>query len=528
MFDKLFRKLNYLKLGSSPTSSENITTQQEISESIDAVKNQLNATFFDCSDFAIREIEAGKVKMILAFMDGIVKQDSINANILKPLLTELKLTGLDEKMDSKNAFEILTKNLLSESRIRTNYDFSQSIDAILTGDTVLFIDGNNKALQFDTKGFESRGVTEPQTEAVVRGPREGFTETLRVNTALLRRKIKTPDLKLERIIVGRQTQTEICIAYIKGIANDDVISTVKARLEKIDTDAILESGYIEEFIEDSPLSLFPTIGNSEKPDIVAAKLLEGRVAIICDGTPFVLTVPYLFIESIQASEDYYSRSFYSSFIRWIRVLALFITTLVPALYVAIICFHQDMIPSELFITISASREGIPFSPLVESLLMVITFELLREAGVRMPKAVGDAVSIVGALVLGQASVEAGLVSNLMVIVIAITAITGFVITPMAGIVPIIRICLLLSANILGLMGIALTFVAIYVHACSLWSFGVPYMAPVSPLYGMDLKDAFIRVPVWAMLKRPKALTERNKDSSTFRMKVDFKKRIKNE
>ncbi len=530
MFRTLIRKFNYLKLNSLNNSSiKNTPKKEEIPKSIKEIKNKLNQTFSECNDFITRELEIGEkreIKVIIAYIDGLVEKKMVDTEIIKPILIDSRLTKLNQEFNKKTTIEILKENIISISGLNEVDDFNESIQSILSGDTMTYIDGNKKALKADTRGFEFRGVEEPDTESVVRGPREGYTESIRINTALLRRKVKNANLKFESLKLGKQTNTDVMVCYIKGIAHDDVVETVKRRLKKINTDAILESGYIEEFIEDAPLSIFPTVGNTEKPDITAAKILEGRVAILCDGTPFVLTVPYLFVESIQASEDYYSRFISSSFLRLIRILALASSTLTPAIYVALLCFHQDIIPAKLMITIVSSREGVPFSAFIEAALMIIAFELLREAGVRMPRQIGQAVSIVGALVLGQSAVEAGLISSMMVIVIAVTAITSFIVSSMDRTIPFLRFALLIGANVIGFMGIFLVSEVILIYMCSLRSFGVPYLAPFSPLNGMDLKDTFIRVPVWAMLKRPKALTE-NKDGgeqSGYRMKVNYRKK----
>ncbi|MDK2810279.1 MAG: spore germination protein [Petroclostridium sp.] len=531
MFRKISRTFNYLKLKSLNDKNLKLKNNSNIIENIPGfiqdVKKKLQQIFADCSDFALREVVLGEelqIKIIVAFIDGLVNKQLLNSDIFKPLMIESRIANLNKAFSSNTIIHILKENLLSTYQLEEIKDFKQTVDAILSGDTIIYIDGKTTALKVETRGWEARGIEEPDTESVVRGPREGFTETLRTNTSLLRRKVKNPNLKFEMITLGEQTNTPVCICYIKGIANEEIIETVRRRLKKIKTDAILESGYIEEFIEDAPFSLFPTIGNSEKPDVVAAKLLEGRVAIFCDGTPFVLTVPYLFIESIQASEDYYSRSYFSSMVRWFRILAFLIATTLPASYVALIAFHQDVIPFKLLLTMAASREGIPFSPFTEAFIMGIAFELLREAGVRMPRPIGQAVSIVGALVLGESAVRAGLVSNPMVIVTAITAISSFIIPPLGGAMPFFRIIMLIAANILGFMGLALTTAACVIHMCTLRSFGVPYMAPFAPLSGSDLKDTLVRVPIWAMVTRPRSLTWENTDKTKYRMKINFRKK----
>jgi spore germination protein KA len=520
-----------------PTNTDNTTEKLEnentalgkqvhkIPKSIDIIKSNLKYIFSDCSDFVYREIELkeSKIRIIIAYTDGLVDHKMVNMDILRPLTVELRLSSLSSEINKDNIINILKKHLLCVSDIQEVSDYKLSIQSILSGYVLLYIDGKETVLRAAAQAWESRSVGPPDTESVVRGPREGFVETLGVNISLIRRKIKNTNLKFENIVLGEQTNTTVCICYIKGIVDDKIIETVRIRLNRIKTDAILESGYIEEFIEDHPFSIFPTIGNTEKPDIAAAKILEGRVAILCDGTPFVLTVPYLFIEPLQSSEDYYSRTFFASLIRILRLLALLISITLPALYVALVAFHPNVIPFKLLLTMAASKEGIPFSPIIESFVMIVAFEILREAGVRMPRPVGQAVSIVGALVLGEAAVKSGLVSNPMVIITSLTAITSFIVPPLGGTVPILRVFVLIAANILGYMGITIAGIAVIIHLSSLSSFGVPYLSPMSPMQLSDLKDTLIRVPMWAMFMRPKSIIRNG--SNKKRMKINIRKKV---
>jgi len=520
MFRKIYRKIICRDLKSQTDEKTTGGTKEPIPDSLGQVKQRLAEVFSCCADFATREVESGcGAVLLVAYIKGLAQNDAIDRSVIKPLLSAGK-SGSAERINRADAIEMLRDHVLISCEVEEYDALSDIINQMLLGKTAVFADGSRRALAASTTGFEARGVEQPDTNVVVRGPREGFTEVLTTNLSLLRRKIRNPELKFEMIKLGSRTNTAVCISYINNLVNGETVQTVRDRLNKINMDSILESGYIEEMIEDAPLSIFATVGNAEKPDIVAAKLLEGRVAILCDGTPFVLTVPYLFIETIQVSEDYYSRPYYSSFVRLLRLVALIITTVVPALYVALISFHQDMLPTELMIRIGASREGLPFSAFVESLMMVVIFELLREAGVRMPKSVGQAVNIVGALVIGQAAVDAGLVSDIMVIIIAITAISSFIVNPMTGATTLVRIAMLAAASLLGLMGIGLAVTAIFTHMCSLSSFGVPYMSPVSPLTVSDLKDTIVRAPLWAMLKRPKV----NRMQDEYRMQSDKGKR----
>lgn len=529
MFKKLLRDY-YLHQQNKKNVSQSKSSPQEklapISKNILEIKKRLREIFTDCSDFVLRELELGYdsgIRILVAYTDGLVDKQHLSANILKPLMIEARKVELSIPIEQNKIIDILKENLLTTCELEDTQDFDECIDIILSGDTAIFIEGASIAFKACSKGGESRAVEQPDTETTVRGPKEGFTESLRTNTALIRRKIKTSHLKFELIQLGEYTKTDICICYLKGIADEQIINTVKGRLKAIKIDGILESGYLEEFIEDAPCSIFPTVGNSERPDKVAGKILEGRVAILCDGTPVVLTVPYLFIEALQSAEDYYASAAIATLFRLIRFMSLVVTILLPPLYVALLVFHPDVIPFKLLITISASREGIPFPPFQEALFMGIAFELLREAGVRMPRSIGQAVSIVGALILGEAAVQAGLASNPMVLITALTGIASFILPPLVGALSIARLLLLISANILGLLGILLTLGALYIYLCSLRTFGVPYMAPFSPLILSDLKDTFIRLPWWTMVKRPRLLMWHQKHG-LYRTEPQFKKR----
>ncbi|MBS4539262.1 spore germination protein [Clostridium sp. D2Q-11] len=465
----------------------------------------------------MRRVKFNNRILLVTYFDGLADTQNISKEVIQPLMMDDKKTNPDNYI-----IEEIKEKYLYSAEIGDSKYIENCIDSLVSGDTVVFVEGVSEAILVGSKGFEVRKIDTPDTETTIRGSKEGFNESLRTNITLIRRRIKNPNLVFESMKLGKQTNTEICIAYINGIVNEDILKTVKRRIKKVDVDAILESGYIEDFIQDSTFSLFPTVGNNEKPDIVASKLLEGRVAIITDGTPFVLTVPYLFIESLQTSEDYYSRSILSMIIRILRFSALLISILLPALYVAGVNFHKDFIPFELLLSISASREGIPFSPLTESILMLTAFEFLKEAGVRMPRPSGQAVSIVGALILGEAAVNAGFVSNPMIIVVALTAITSFLALPISAALPIMRLVFLLSANVVGFLGILFILLLFLIHLCSLRSFGVPYLTPISPLITKDLKDSFIKAPMWMMFTRPKSIIS-NQDKY-YRMKINHIKK----
>ena len=502
MFNYIQKMLRYLKLKS--LENEEAEVRQDgasgFSEDLESNLDLLRNIIAESSDLIIRRFTIGKrVRAAVIFIDGMTDKHMLSETILKPLM----LFSADERLPETIDAEFLETALLIAGSVDAIRSVNESIDLLLTGDTILLTDGSAEAISVCLRGWEARSVEEPKTESVVRGPREGFNETLRVNTSLLRRKIKNPDLKFETIILGERTHTEVCIAYLQGLAKPELIEEIKRRLGKIKIDAVLESGYIEQLIEDAPYSIFSTVGNSEKPDKVAAKLLEGRAAILVDGSPFVLTVPCLFIESFQSVEDYYSRPFFASVIRMLRFIAFFISILAPALYVALSTFHQELIPTPLLLSMAASHEGVPFPASLEALVMLLFFEILREAGVRLPRPIGQAVSIVGALVIGDAAVSAGLIGALMVIVVAVTAVSSFTVPAQTDSGSIIRLVLLLLASFMGGFGIAIGLFAMIIHMAGIKSFGEPYLLPIAPFDRSGFKDTFVRAPLWTMKKRPK-------------------------
>lgn len=510
------RKLAYYKLNkeNSKVNDEN-KPKSLLERDIETNITKFKIKFNEMPDVTVRQFEIGyenKIQCAIIFLQGMVDKKIVNESILKPLLYDSFLKQESQKIMPKNINSIdwFIKNIISIDNVSKSKDFDKTVIKCLSGYTIMLIDSYDEAILLDTKGWEGRSVEEPKTESVVRGPREGFTESIYTNTQLLRRKIKNTNLKLENMTLGVQSNTEVSIAYIKGIANTDIVEELRKRLNRIKIDAILESEYVEEFIEDAPYSLFPTVAHSEKPDVIAAKLLEGRIAIFVDGTPFVMTVPMFFIENFQVSEDYYSRPYYTSFLRILRFISYLIALLGPCIYVALTSFHQELIPTPLLITMLGASEGTPFPTILETLGMMITFEILKEAGVRLPRAIGQAISIVGALVIGEAAVSAGFIAAQLVIVVAITAICSFVIPEQVDSITVLRLILIIISGILGGYGIIVSLIWMYIYLCSLRSFGMPYMSPIAPFNLKDMKDFFIRVPIWMMNNRPKLMTENQK------------------
>ncbi|HEX7065915.1 MAG TPA: spore germination protein, partial [Bacillales bacterium] len=399
--------------------------QREVSsslyEDLSANLKKIKKTLGKSEDIVVREwtIEGEDTTMRVAaiYMSGLVDEQLVNDFVSKSLPSEApRERGISPFLEHRGP---------SAEKLKVLDQWDSLINAILSGDTILLADGSTEVVSGDTKGGKTRNISQPNTQLVIRGPQEAFNETISTNIALIRRRIKSPNLRLEAMKIGKVTQTEISLMYIEGIVNTKVLKEVKRRLSEIKIDGILESGYIEQLIQDQTLTPFPTIYNTERPDVVVGNLLEGRVAILVDGTPFVLVVPAVFVQFFQSPADYYQHFLIASFLRLLRLLAFLFTMLIPAMYIALTTFHQEMIPTTLVISLAAQHEGVPFPAFVEAMLMAITFEILREAGIRMPRAVGQAVSIVGALVLGEAAVQAGIISAAMVIVVSLTGIASF-------------------------------------------------------------------------------------------------------
>ncbi|RKO66482.1 spore germination protein [Desulfofundulus salinus] len=474
---------------------------------------QIKAILDKCSDVIYREfvfVQNEQIRLALIYTDGLADKGQVSDQIMRALALEVAMAVPGQEITKARALEFIKQRGLCIHQIKETDKLQDIIHAILSGDTVLLVDGHTSAIINGARGWEGRSITDPEAEPTVRGSRESFVETLRVNTSLIRRRIKSPNLKIEILRLGEVTNTDVAIAYIEGIANEKLVAEVKSRLERIKVDAVLESGYIEELIEDNPLSPFPTVNHTEKPDKVAAMLLEGRVAILVDGTPFALTVPNLFIEYLHASEDYYERFLFASAVRLIRFLSMIISLTLPALYIAVVSFHHELLPTTLLLSVAAQREAVPFPVFIEVVVMEITFEILREAGIRLPRPIGQAVSIVGALVIGEAAVRAGLVAAATVIVVAFTGIASFTFFYSASIAfRLLRFTMMLLSATLGLFGLISGLAIIGIHLCTLRSFGVPYLSPVVPTTGVDLKDVAFRAPLWSMFSRPRLIARQD-------------------
>lgn len=458
--------------------------------------------------FKIRSVPDQNVAVI--FIDGLVDKEHVGNFIIERMMNDDSLPKNNGLSSASALFTRIKEQIISVAEVEETKEWKKTIQALVSGKTILFLDGWDQVMICPLKGGASRAISEPSSEQTIRGPQESFVESLHTNVALIRRRIKSANLWVESVKIGDITETEVAIMHLKGIANEKILSELKERLQKVEVDELIGTNTIEEWIRDGPKSVWPTIYNTQRPDVVMGELMEGRIAVLVDGTPNTLILPATFIEFFQTAEDYYMHWSIASLLRILRLVGIASTLLFPSLYIAFLSFHPDLIPTPLLISLTAQRQEVPFPLFIEVLLLELTFEFLREAGLRMPKQVGQAVSIVGALVLGEAAVSAGIVASASVIVVAATAIASFTISnhSMIDAVRILRFGMIILASSLGLYGIGLGLIVLIAHMNSLRSFGVPYLAPFAPLILTDLKDTFIRVPKPLMSTRPRLISQK--------------------
>lgn len=487
---------------------EILPSSKSLEDNIKTVKEILKG----CGDVVYKEFMVGKEQnqpLTLVYIDGMTDNSIIIGSILNPLMVYAREIPPETPKVAEKLYELVRYGTISTGEVEETTNINEAILSILIGDSALFIDGVDKIIILGVKGWPVRSVEEPTTEPVIRGPRDGFVETFRMNTALVRRRIRDPKLKLKQMKIGKRSHTDVGVFYIEDIAKKQLIDEVVKRLEAIDIDAVLDSGYIEQFIEDNPYSPFPQIATTERPDEVAGELYEGRVVILVDNSPFALIIPTTINSLFQSPEDYYDRWIISSVLRVIRFTASLLALVMPSLYVVFTSYHTGILPTKLVLSIAASREGVPFPAIVEAFIMEFTLELLREAGLRLPSAIGNTIGIVGGLIIGEAAVRAGIVSPIMVIIVAITAIASFA-NPSYNLsvgFRLLRFTLIAASGILGLYGLVLGLILILVHLVRLKSFNEPYLTPFVAVNWSDYKDTIYRAPLYKMVKRPIRISE---------------------
>ena len=493
------------KIGKWNEPFESCKFSSSLDENIAAIKK----LFCDVDIVRYKIINEGvkdSLRYFLVFFDGMVNGEIINDNIVTPLMA-VHVNATDSPIDK------LIDSVVQVGESTKIDTFKQVIQSVTYGDTVLFAEGCNHAAAFNTKQFTLRSVSEPDNEKVLSGPREGFTESLMQNLSQIVRRVRTHELKARMLSLGKRTNTAVCVCYLDSLADKSILAELFRRLDNIDIDGVLDENYITELIRDHPYTPFRATGYTERPDVVIGKLLEGRIAIFVDGTPVVLTIPYLFIENFQSNEDYYFNFYYTSFARLLRIIAFLLTIAVPGLYIAVVAFHHEMAPLQLLLRITLERQGVPLPAAAEAVIMLGVFDILRETGVRMPSNIGQALSIVGALVIGQAAVEASLVAAPMIIVVAATGITSLLVPKLNAPIIYWRIILLVLSSAFGFFGLSVGLALLLIHINNLSSFGVEQISLKGSFKFQDSKDIFIRASWQTMRNRPERLS-RNKVRQT--------------
>lgn len=470
-----------------------------LAESIDHMQLELG----NSPDLKIRQIQIGGSRHLQAaaiHLSGLADTTAVNEFVVGSLLDNTEGLVTEAAEGGRDLPDLILSRALEIGEADIKEEWNDIMLAVLSGDTAILLEGSTVAIICESRGGEWRSVSEPTSQLVVRGPKDGFVESVATNISLIRRRIRSPKLRLEYMKIGSETQTHVALMYVKGFADESLVEEVRTRLKKISIDEMLESGFLEELIQDKTFTPFPTIYNTERPDVAAANLLEGRVVIIVDGTPFVLILPAVFTQFFQSAEDYSQRFDIAILMRLVRYMSFIVLLLGPSVFIALTTYHYEMIPTTLLINLLTQRENVPFPAFVEALLMEFAFEILREAGVRMPRVIGQTVSVVGALILGSAVVEAGIITPIMVIVVALTGIASFAIPAynmsIAG--RIIRFGFLLLASMFGFYGITLGLIVLVAHMNSLRSFGIPYLSPFVPMSMKGQKDTILRLPLWLM------------------------------
>lgn len=497
--------------GSSPSSQSNLETssysEQDAkvnqNQSIDVLLKDIEKSFSSSEDLMTHWVEmpADKSKVALIFLDSIIDKQKLQDLILNPLFE------LDKDIDLHTFETVINIDFKKQS------DFAKIQELLLQSYTLIFTKDTTCYFSVFTPVKTERDIKEPDNEAVIRGSHEGFIESMSTNIALIRKRLKSPKLVVKYLQVGKETHTNVAMLYMSDIANPDVLHEIERRINSIEADSVMTPGNIEESIEDKTFSLFPQTLSTERPDRVAANLMEGRVALLYDSSPTVNLAPVNFFVFYQTPDDYNKRWMLGSFYRLIRLLSFYIAIGLPAFYIAIVSFHFEVIPSALILLMKSSLENIPYPPLFEALVMELTIELIREAAIRLPTRIGSTIAIVGGLVIGDAVVKAGLISNLMIIVVATTAIAAYTVpsNEMSLAVRLLRFPFMVAAATFGFLGIVFGLILMFFHLCRLYSFGTPYLAPLAPFKIGDLKDTIIRLPFLKMNSRPSDIKPIKKD-----------------
>ncbi len=473
--------------------------KKDLRKNVEYIKSRLG----DSSELVCKEITTPKCSMAVLYLMGLNDTEKLSKFVIEPL------SKINQKIDKLST---LTSSIITLGETETEGDNNKIVSAVLKGKAVLIVNGFDKCIILAVDSYKERSIAEPPTSTVLKGPRAGFVENLKTNLSVIRKILATPKLKTKSMEVGKYTQTQVSILYIDDIVDHEIVEMVTKKIQEIDIDGVIDSFYISAYLEDRKNSMFRQVGNSEKPDVIVSKLLEGRVAIVVDGSPMVLTVPYIYMEDIQSGDDYYSNHSRATFIRWIRMMAIFITLLAPSLYIAVVLHHNKAIPLKFLISIVNSTKGLPLTPFAEILFVLLLFEILYEASVRMPKYLGLALSIVGALILGDTAVKAGLISPPAVMIVAVSGLTIYCVPEQAPQLYLLRMLFTLAGGFLGFYGITALMIFLVLYLCDFDSYKSAYLAPIAPFVENDIKDMLYKTDLVNMNTRPKSIANNRKNT----------------
>ncbi|MDR1939742.1 MAG: spore germination protein [Clostridiales bacterium] len=486
---------------------------------IDGLRARLEEAFHRTDDLNFKEFYAGGKPVCICYIDGLIDKLSVERNVIDALIKSRLQGGADNNADGQGQgktgeavtsyFDVLKAHISAADETATETDFEKLVKKIADGDVALFIGGAGEYYLFSIRSNPSRAISEPPTSTVLKGPREGFTEDMKINTALLRKRLRSRDFVVETIKVGRYTSTGVSLVYISSIADPNIVEKVRKRLKEIDVDGVIDSSYLAEFLKERKYSMLKQIGVSEKPDIVTAKLLEGRVAVVSDGSPIVLTIPFILIEDLQDSADYYKNDARSFFIRMIRIIGEILALLLPGFYVAVLTRHYQLLPMNFLISVINSVNELPFTVEIEMIFVLLIFEILNEASVRMPRYIGMSLSLIGAIILGDTAVKAGLISSPTVLIAAMSNIGIYCIPDEISSFSIFRLALVLASSLFGFFGLILCALAMTAYMLTYDSYGAPYLAPFAPYIREDIKDSIDKQSLLNLKKRPESIPHQN-------------------
>lgn len=478
---------------------------------VDAVKtlNEIKRKLHDSGDVKSRTVQFFGTQISLCYIAPITDNELLNNTLIYPLI------NFSDEIKGKDIVDILYDKVLANQEVTIFTDLQSAVDKMLAGNTLILVDCAEKILGCDIEKITVRAVAEPPTSVVIKGPREGFTESLKYNLALIRKRVKSDNFVVKMLELGKMTKTQIAVVYYDSIADKEVVKDVLKRLNSIKIDGVIDSHYLVSYLQRNKNSLFKQVGDTEKPDILVGKMLEGRIGIIVDGSPIVLTLPFILLEDLQNSDDYYTQPIRVTFVRALRLVGVILAVLLPGVYIALELYHYKILPTEFLITIMNSTQGIPFSPFIEILFVILLFEILYEANIRMPQYFGMAMSIVGALILGETAVNAGLVSPPAVMIVALSGITFYIIPGQASQFSILRLLGVVIGATLGIYGILLFCVFILSYLSNFDSYKSAYLAPTAPYIEEDQKDSYMRKTIDEMKKRPRSISN-NKENNNRR------------